>query len=131
MVMVLCHNFVSERTNGPNLIKFCICIDLNQILVGVVTRQFSQVKKRVMALDYRQNFVSAEYLLNASMELNHFFSYALTLTRFMLGLLRVNFRKFTTRLWPLVVVKISVSAQYLGDRSMDCYLSKILHLHRP
>ena len=56
-------------------------------------------------------------------------TYALTLTRSMLGLLCFSFCKFTTRLWPLVVVKIFVSAQYLENKLMEFY--QILHMYWP
>ena len=46
------------------------------------------------------------------------FAYALMLTRSSLGLLHVNFRKFTTELWPLTCQNF-VSAQYLDDKSME------------
>ena len=64
-----------------------------------------QIYNRVMALDYHQNFVSAQYLDNELMELDQF-SYALMLTRSTLALLLVNFPESIAWLWPLVVVKI-------------------------
>ena len=44
----------------------------------------------VMALGYRQNLVSAQYLVNEFMEFNHF-AFALTLIGSRLGLLQVIF----------------------------------------
>ena len=38
------------RTNGQNLTKFCIHININNILVGIVKRYISQICNRVMAL---------------------------------------------------------------------------------
>ena len=73
----------------------------------------------VMALDYCQNFVSAQYLENELMEEDQILHYALTLTRSRLGLLGVNFCKYTTQLWPLVIVKMFVSGQYFVDESME------------
>ena len=51
------------------------------------------------------------------------FAYALTLTRSKLGWLRVNFCKYVTHLWPLVV-KI-----YLVNEMME--FDQILHMHSP
>ena len=50
------------NTNWWISTKFCICIDNDKILVGIVTCQLPQLYKRVMALDWCQNFVSAQYL---------------------------------------------------------------------
>ena len=38
------------RTNGQNLTKFCIHIDIDNILVGIVKRQISHIGNRVMPL---------------------------------------------------------------------------------
>ena len=54
------------------------------------------------------------------------FVYALTLTRSKLGSLCVIFCKYTTQLWPLVIVNF-VSAQYLRNKLME--FDKILHIH--
>ena len=45
--------------------------------------QFSQVYNRVMAFDYRQNFISTQYLENKLMELDQIF-HALMFTRSLL-----------------------------------------------
>ena len=58
-------------TNWSNLIKICMCIDLNQISVTIITRKFSQIYNTVMALGYCQLFGSAQYLGNRLMEFNH------------------------------------------------------------
>ena len=52
------------RTNGWILINCCICIDKYKI--GVVSNAcyFWSIFNRVMALDRRQNFLYAEYLVN-------------------------------------------------------------------
>ena len=50
------------RTNGQNLTKRCICIDIDKIYVDNVISHFSQICDRVMALDLCQNFVSPHYL---------------------------------------------------------------------
>ena len=48
------------RTNGWILIKFCICIDIYKIHVVSNAHYFWSV----MALDWHQNFVYAQYLVN-------------------------------------------------------------------
>ena len=63
-----------------------MCIDIEKILVGIVTCHFSLICKRVMALDFLQNFVSAQYLENKSTDLSPNFVYDLILTRSRLGL---------------------------------------------
>ena len=40
--------------------KFCICIDFEQIQIGIKMRQFLQIYNTVMALGYCHNFVSAQ-----------------------------------------------------------------------
>ena len=44
--------------------KFCICIDKYKINVVSNARYFWSIFNRVTALDRRQNFVYAEYLVN-------------------------------------------------------------------
>ena len=39
------------RTNGQNLTKFCIHINIDSIKVGIVNRQILQICNRVTALD--------------------------------------------------------------------------------
>ena len=55
-----------------------------------------------------QNFVSAQYLVIELIDLTKF-SICIDVDRTGFGLLCVNFSKFTTQLWPLVIVKISFS----------------------
>ena len=57
-----------------------------------------------MALDYRQNFISTQYLENELKALDHMLHiYALMLARSRLELLHLNFCKLTTVLWPLII----------------------------
>ena len=55
--------------NGWNLTKFIMCIDIDEILVGIIMRKIAQINNRVTALDLSQNFVFAQYLKNVWMEL--------------------------------------------------------------
>ena len=52
------------KTNGPIKTKFRINIISDKIYFGIVNRCFSQIGKRVTALDWRQNLVFAQYLEN-------------------------------------------------------------------
>ena len=52
------------RTNGRNFTKFYICNHIDKIYVGIVTHYFLHICTKVMALDLRQNFISAQYLEN-------------------------------------------------------------------
>ena len=64
--------------------KSYICIHIDKIFVGIVTHNFSHISTRVMALDLRQNYISAHYLENKlGISLN--FIYAFTLTKSTLG----------------------------------------------
>ena len=45
------------KTNRPIKTKFCKHIIIDNIYFGIVNRCFSQIGKRVMALDWRQNLV--------------------------------------------------------------------------
>ena len=109
------------RTNWYNLTKFWICIDIDKIYVGIaIKHQFSFIYNRVMALEWCQNFVSAQYLENELMEFDEAsFACASILTAFRLGLLHVNFHKLTTELWPLIAVRILfplISAQNFENK---------------
>ena len=55
--------------------------------------------------------------------------HALLLTRSTLGLLHVNFHKFTKRVMAFGFCQIFVSAQYLVNESME--FDQILHMHSP
>ena len=51
------------RTNGQNLTKLYKCIYIDNICVKrTFTCYLSQILNKVMALDWQQNFVSAQYL---------------------------------------------------------------------
>ena len=52
------------KTNRPIKTKFCINIIIDKIYFGIVNGCFSQIGKRVTALDCRQNLVFAQYLEN-------------------------------------------------------------------
>ena len=56
------------RTNWYNLTKFWICIDIDKIYIGIAKHQFSLIYNRVMALEWCQDFLSAQYLENELME---------------------------------------------------------------
>ena len=45
------------RMNGQNLTKYCIHIDIDKIMVGIVNHHFSQICNKVIALDRSQNFI--------------------------------------------------------------------------
>ena len=62
----------------------------------------SHICIRVMALDLRQNFVSAQYLENNLIEFYQMFFYRFILTRSTVGLLHLIFRIFVPELWPLI-----------------------------
>ena len=49
-------------TNRPIKTKFCIHIIIDKIYFGIVNCCFSQIGKRVTALDRCQNLVFAQYL---------------------------------------------------------------------
>ena len=51
------------RTNGQNFTKLYKCIYIDKICVKrVFTCYLVQISNKVMALDWQQNFVSAQYL---------------------------------------------------------------------
>ena len=59
------------------------------------------------------------------MEFDQIFAYALTITTARLGLLYVDFRKSTTELWLLVIVKNFVYTQYILNELVE--FDQILH----
>ena len=85
------------HSNWCNLIKLCICIDLNQIQVGIVTHPFLQIYNSYghwLSLEFCFCSISSELMEGIWFK----FAYAWTLTGSRLGLLLVNFRRFTTEL---------------------------------
>ena len=58
------------RMNGWNLTKFVMCIDFEEILVGIIMHTIAQIYKRVIALDLSKYFVFAHFLQNEWMEFN-------------------------------------------------------------
>ena len=72
-------------------------------------RQFSSNSNRVMALDDPWFFSESRFRSISLERIDGIwpnFGYALMLTRSRLGLLRINFHKFITELWPLIDVRI-------------------------
>ena len=61
---------ISVRMDGQNLTKFCIHIIIDKIYVGKVKSHFSQICNGVMALDWCQKFVFAQYFDNEYTEFN-------------------------------------------------------------
>ena len=50
------------------LIKFCICIDIDKMLIWMIEQYFSFIFNRVMALDWCRNIVYAQYLVAQLMD---------------------------------------------------------------
>ena len=88
-----------------NFAKFYICIHIDKIYVGIVTRHFSHICTRVMAFDVPQNFVSPQY--------QQIVIISPTLTRSTLGFSHDIFRIFAPELWPLICPKISFPLNFL------------------
>ena len=90
-----------------------MCIDIDMIKHGIVTCHFPQICIRVMALDLRQNFVSAQYLENKLTEfyqILYIHSYRQDLAK---DCYTSFFRTFVLELWPLIYTKISFSLNIL------------------
>ena len=65
--MALAHSRISFplsifRTNGQNLTKLYKCIYIDKICVNRIFTCYLLQSNKVMALDWQQNFVSAQYL---------------------------------------------------------------------
>ena len=58
------------KIDGQNLTKFCIHISIDKIYAGKVKHHFSQIRIRVMALDWCQKLFFAQYLDNECTEFN-------------------------------------------------------------
>ena len=67
---------------------------------------FLHICATVMALDFRQNFVSAHYLENKLADFHQIFI-CIHIDRSSLGLMHVIFQTFVPELWPLIYPKIS------------------------
>ena len=55
--------------NGWNFTKV-MCIDFDEILVGIILHKIAQIYNRVIALDLRKHFVFTQFLKNEWIELN-------------------------------------------------------------
>ena len=125
------HTISCERIDGVT--KFCICIDIDKIQVGIVKSQFSSNSNRVMAFDdpwflseFRFRSISWERINGVCSN----FANALILTRSRLGLLRINYHQIVTELLPLMIHDFCqnfVSAQYLENKLME--FDQFLHMH--
>ena len=60
-------------TNWSYLIKFSICVDLNQLVGWYCYISIFKIYNRVMALGYCQYFVSTQYLVKELMEFDLYF----------------------------------------------------------
>ena len=49
-------------------IKFCVCIDIDKMQIWMIEQYFPFFFNRVMALDWCQNFVYAQYLVDQLMD---------------------------------------------------------------
>ena len=87
--------------------QILLSIHIDKILLRIATCHFSHICTRVMALDLRQNFVSAQYLLEQIDRMSPNFIYALILTSNSIGLLHIIFRTFGLELSPLIYANIS------------------------
>ena len=72
-----------------------------------------------MALDCCQNFVSTQYLVKEKLEFDQILRIHRPFNRSRLGLLQSMFCLFTTELWPLIIIRILFSAQYLENKLME------------
>ena len=62
MALDSCQNFI--RLNEGNSIKFCICIDIDKLWVGIVMHQLVQIYNRVMVFKSCYNVVTALFYKN-------------------------------------------------------------------
>ena len=94
MALDLRQVFISVQCLEYELMDFYqyICIDIDKIYVGIVSRQFSQIYNTVMALDRCQKFVSPHYIAKKLMYVDQFCIYIDIVI---------------TELWPLIDVRIS------------------------
>ena len=126
-----CHNsvfFNILRMNGQNLTKFCIHMIIDKIYLGIINRHFSQICKRVTALDWRHNSVFVQYLENVRTEFNQ-----ILYTHYHWQDLRWYckssfFANLQQRLRPLIDVRIQVFFfQYLENEWTE--FNQILYTH--
>ena len=86
--------------------------------------QFSQIYNRVMALEYCQNFVSAQYHVNESMEIIRFYV-CIDLKQILVGIVTRQFSQIYNSVMALDFLKNFVSTQYLANQLME--FDQILH----
>ena len=121
------------RTNWQNFTKFYICILIDNIYVGIVTRHFWHICTRVMAHSYAPTIyfrsISWEQIVISSPNL----IYAFILTKSTLGLSHITFCIFVPELWPLIYAKISFPFNILrtknGQNFTKFYISMLELLH--
>ena len=87
-------------------IWFCICIDLNEIKVGIVSANFRKFTTGLGQVIIFRISIPLNILRRIN-KIRPNFAYALMVASSRLELLRLNVRKYTTQLWPLVTVRIS------------------------
>ena len=108
--MKFCNSHLTRNVFNLDMPRFSFGLVYAFILIrssfGIVTRHFSHICIRVMALDLCQNFVSAQYLENKLTDFHQIlYIYAFILIRYRLGSLHMIFRTFVLVLWPLIYAR--------------------------
>ena len=91
------------------LTKFCTCIKINNIYIGIVKRPFWSICYRVTALEWSQNFVSAQYLENEKG-----FCTCININNIWLSIVKSPFSSIRYKVTAFQWCQNFISSQYLG-----------------
>ena len=117
------HSISRERIDGIETILHMFLVD--QIYVGITTRQCSQIYNTVVALDYCQNFVSAQYFGNRLMEFDQVLHMLRCWPDLVSGRYTSILVNFPTQLWLFVIVEISFLLNILPVKEITLYVKPL------
>ena len=120
-------NFRILSMNKWILTKFCTCIIINNIYLGIVKRPFSSICYRITALEWRQHLISAQYLENEWILTK--FKLCIDIDYIYLGIVIHPFFVNSLQSYTSWMMSIFISAQYLDNKLME--FDQILILTRP
>ena len=112
--------------NVQHLTRFCIHLIIDKIYVGIVSHNFSQICKRVTALDLLQNSVFVQILKMNGQNLTKFCIHII-IDKIYVGVVNHHFLQICNRVTALECCQNSVFVQYLENEWAE--FNQILYTH--
>ena len=103
------------RTNGQNFTKFCICIHIDKIYVGIVTHHFSHICTSVMPLIYAKISFPFNMLRTNGQNFTKFYI-CIHIDKIYVGIVTHHFSHICTRVMAVDLSLNLVSVQYLENK---------------